>query len=317
MVDRDPQGDHPGQAHPYSWPVTRRRRGALPTLALLGVTAVWGSTFFLIKDLLRQISVLDFLSIRFAIAALALFLIAPRAVTRLSRAEVGHGVVLGLVYGIAQVLQTLGLEHTSASVSGFVTGMYVVATPLFAALILGEQTSARVWIAVALSTVGLAFLSLQGMSISPGVAAIFASALLYALHILGLSRWSTMDNVFGLSIVQMGVVCLVCTVASAPNGIRAPQTAGGWTVMLYTAVVAGSLTILGQTWAQAQLTSTRAAIIMTMEPVWATVFAVLFGGESLTVRMVAGGSFVLAAMYLVELTPGRRKVEAEVTHLTA
>jgi drug/metabolite transporter (DMT)-like permease len=294
--------------------VTTRRGGALPTLTLLGVTAAWGSTFFLIKDLLRQISVLDFLSIRFAIAALALLLLAPRSVLRLSRDEVRQGVVLGLVYGIAQVSQTLGLEHTSASVSGFVTGMYVVVTPLFAALLLKEKVTPVVWLAVAMSTVGLGFLSLQGLSVSPGVAAIFASALLYALHIIGLGRWSTTENVFGLSIVQMAVICAVCTAVSAPNGIHAPQTGAGWLSLLYMAVVAGSLTLLGQTWAQARLPATRAAIIMTMEPVWAAFFAVLFGGDDLTGRMLIGGVFVLAAMYTVELAPRRTK-ELEVTHL--
>jgi drug/metabolite transporter (DMT)-like permease len=294
--------------------VTKRTGSALPTLTLLGVTAAWGSTFFLIKDLLRQISVLDFLSLRFAVAALALFLLAPRSVSRLSRDEVRQGVLLGLVYGVAQVLQTLGLERTSASVSGFVTGMYVVATPVFAALLLKERIPAVVWTAVAMSTVGLGFLSLQGMSVSPGVAAIFASAMLYALHIIGLGRWSTTANVFGLSIVQMTVICAVCTVVSAPNGIHTPTTSGGWVSLLYMAVIAGSLTLLGQTWAQARIPSTRAAIIMTMEPVWAAFFAVLFGGDHLTARMLAGGAFVLAAMYTVELAP-RRVKEPEVTHL--
>jgi drug/metabolite transporter (DMT)-like permease len=294
--------------------VTKPTGSALPTLTLLGVTAAWGSTFFLIKDLLRQISVLDFLSLRFAIAALALFLLAPRSVSRLSRDEVRRGVLLGLVYGVAQVLQTLGLERTSASVSGFVTGMYVVATPVFAALLLKERIPAVVWAAVAMSTIGLGFLSLQGMSVSPGVAAIFASAMLYALHIIGLGRWSTTTNVFGLSIVQMAVICAVCTVVSAPNGVHAPTSSGGWLSLLYMAVIAGSLTLLGQTWAQARIPSTRAAIIMTMEPVWAAFFAVLFGGDHLTARMLVGGAFVLAAMYTVELAP-RRVKEPEVTHL--
>lgn len=294
--------------------MTKPPGSALPTLTLLAVTAAWGSTFFLIKDLLLQISVLDFLSIRFAVAALALFLLAPRSVQRLSRDEVRQGVVLGLVYGVAQVLQTLGLERTSASVSGFVTGMYVVATPIFAALLIKERVPALVWAAVAMSTVGLAFLSLQGMSVSPGVAAIFASAMLYALHIIGLGRWSTTANVFGLSIVQMAVICAVCTIVSAPNGIHAPQTSGGWLSLLYMAVIAGSLTLLGQTWAQARIPSTRAAIIMTMEPVWAAFFAVLFGGDHLTARMLVGGAFVLAAMYTVELAP-RRVREPEVTQL--
>jgi drug/metabolite transporter (DMT)-like permease len=295
--------------------VTRRSEGVLPTLTLLGVTAAWGSTFFLIKDLLEQMSVLDFLSIRFAIATGALFLLAPRAVGRLSRDEVRQGAVLGAVYGVAQVLQTLGLERTPATVSGFVTGMYVVATPVLAAALFREHIGKVVWLAVAASTIGLAFLSLNGLAVSSGVILIFVSALLYALHIIGLSRWSSTANVFGLSIVQMTVVCLVCTAVSAPNGIHPPVNADGWLSLVYMAVVAGSLTILGQTWAQAHLSSTRAAIIMTMEPVWAAFFAVLFGGESLTARMLIGGAFVLAAMYLVELAP-RRRVEGEVTHLT-
>lgn len=293
-----------------------RLGSALPTLALLAVTATWGSTFFLIKDLLSEVSVLDFLSIRFAIAAVALLVVAPRAVLRLSRDEVHKGIVLGLVYGVAQVLQTLGLSQTPATVSGFVTGMYVVATPIFAALIFREQIGRLVWVAVVVATVGLGFLSLQGLSVSPGVMVIFCSALLYALHIIGLGRWSTSESAFGLAVVQMVVIAVVCTLVSAPNGIGAPDTVGGWSSLVYMAIVAGALAMLAQTWAQAHLAATRAAIIMTMEPVWAAFFAVLFGGETLTGRMLVGGGFVLTAMYLVEVAP-RRKVEAEVPHLTA
>jgi drug/metabolite transporter (DMT)-like permease len=295
--------------------VTDRRGSALPTLALIGVTATWGSTFFLIKDLLHQVSVLDFLAVRFAIAAIALLAVAWRNVLRLSRADVRSGVVLGLVYGVAQVLQTEGLERTPASVSGFVTGMYVVATPLFGAAVLRERITNIVWVAVALSTGGLAFLSLNGFAVSPGVALVFAAAMLYAVHILGLGRWSDAGNALGLSVVQMVVIASVCMLVSAPNGLGTPTTTGGWLSLVYMALVAGALALVGQTWAQAHLAPTRAAIIMTMEPVFAAFFAVLLGGESLTARMLIGGSLVLAAMYLVELAP-RRKVEAEVTHLT-
>jgi drug/metabolite transporter (DMT)-like permease len=192
--------------------------------------------------------------------------------------------------------------------------MYVVATPFFAAFLLKERIGRAVWVAVAASTVGLGFLSLEGLAISPGVVLVFVSAMGYALHIVGLGQWSSTSNVFGLSIVQMVVICLVCTTISAPNGIHPPQTSGGWLALLYMAIVSGSLTILGQTWAQAHLSASRAAIIMTMEPVWAAFFAVLFGGESLTVRMLVGGALVLAAMYIVEFAP-RRRPEAEVAHL--
>ncbi|MGI8576385.1 MAG: DMT family transporter [Nocardioidaceae bacterium] len=295
--------------------MTPRRSAALPTLSLLSVTAAWGSTFFLIKDLLHQISVLDFLSIRFAIAAVALFLAAPRSVFRLSRRDLKLGAILGVVYGSAQVLQTVGLESTPASVSGFVTGMYVVGTPVLAALLFHERIGTVVWVAVGASTAGLAFLSLQGLTVSGGVGLTFASAMLYALHILGLGRWSKPANAVGLSVIQMTMIALLCTLAGAPNGIGVPQTTSGWLSLLYMALVAGALALLAQTWAQAHLAATRAAIIMTMEPVWATFFAVIFGGETLTLRMVVGGLFVLGAMYLVELAP-RRKVEGEVPHLT-
>ena len=291
------------------------RSGALPTVALLSVTAAWGSTFFLIKDLLAEVSVLDFLSIRFAIAAAVLLAIAPRSVLRLSADDVRRGVLLGGLYGLAQVLQTLGLERTPASVSGFVTGMYVVATPLFAAVLLRERITRATWSAVVLATVGLGFLSLQGFAVSYGVALTFMSALVYALHIIGLARWSRTSNAFGLAVVQMIVIAAICTLVSAPNGIGVPDTVGGWSSLLYMAVVAGALAMLAQTWAQAHLASTRAAVIMTMEPVFAAFFAVLFGGEVLTSRMLVGGGLVLTAMYLVELSP-RAKVEAEVPHLT-
>ena len=293
-----------------------RAVGVLPTLALVGVTAAWGSTFFLIKDLLDEISVLDFLSVRFVLAAAVLVALAPRSMMRLSSQEVKRGVLLGLVYGVAQVLQTFGLERTSASVSGFVTGMYVILTPLLAALVLRQRIGRWVWFAVLLATIGLGFLSLQGLAVSPGVALVFASAVLYAVHILGLGQWASAANALGLSVVQMIVIAVVCTAASAPNGIAAPQTNSGWWSLLYMAVVAGAGALLAQTWAQAHLSSTRAAVIMTMEPVFAAAFAVLLGGELLTARMAVGGSLVLAAMFVVELAP-QEMDEAEVQQLPA
>jgi drug/metabolite transporter (DMT)-like permease len=291
-----------------------QRTSALPTLALLAVTAAWGSTFFMIKDVLEEVSVVDFLAVRFAIAAVFLFAVAPMHVLRLSRQDWQNGAILGLVYGVAQILQTAGLERTPATVSGFVTGMYVVLTPLLAALLFHDKITRTIWLATGLATVGLALLSLNGLALSGGVALIFCSTILYALHILGLGRWSKSSNAVGLAAVQMGVIAVICTAVGAPNGIELPDSRYGWTALLYMAIVAAALSMLLQTWAQAHIAPTRAAIIMTMEPVFAAFFAVLFGGESLTVRMLVGGGFVLAAMYLVELAP-RRKVEAEVTHI--
>ena len=277
----------------------------LSALGLLAVTAVWGSTFFLLKGVVERVPVTDFLAVRFAIAAVAVWLIAPRSVSRLTAVERRNGVLLGLLYGGAQVLQTVGLQTTSASVSGFVTGMYVVFTPLLGAVLLQARIGRTVWTAVVLATAGLAVLSLQGLAVGTGEALTLASAVLYAAHIVGLGVWSTSRSAIGLTVVQLVTVTLVCGAGAAPGGVVLPSTAGDWASLLYMAVVAGAMALVVQTWAQAHLPATRAAIIMTMEPVFAGLFAVLFGGERLGLRVVVGGAMVLTAMYLVELGPRR------------
>lgn len=292
-----------------------RRTALLATGALLAVTACWGSTFFLIHDLLTRVPTLDFLAVRFTIASLTMLVVAPRALTRLRPDARRQALVLGVLYGIAQILQTAGLAETPASVSGFITGMYVVATPIFAALLLRTRIGGLTWVAVLLAIAGLAVLTLGGFSVGYGEALIFVAAMLYALHIVGLGAWSDPQDALGMAILQLIVIAVICLVATAPNGLVLPDRPSDWASVIYMAVVAGAGAMIGQTWAQAHLPPTRAAIIMTMEPVFAALFAVLFGGESMTVRMLLGGLLVLAAMLLAELAP-RRRVEAEVTHLT-
>jgi len=291
-----------------------RRTTLLATSALLAMTACWGSTFFLIHDLLDRVPTLDFLAVRFAIASAALLLVAPRAVARLSPQARRQAVVLGLLYGVAQILQTAGLAQTSASVSGFITGMYVVCTPLFAALLLRTRITAMTWAAVALATFGLGVLTLDGFSVGYGEAITLVAALLYALHIVGLGAWSTARDALGMSILQIIVIAVVCLAATAPDGVVLPDNTRDWLSIAYMALFAGAAAMLGQTWAQAHLAPTRTAIIMSMEPVFAAFFAVLLGGEQATLRTVTGGLMVLAAMLVVELLP-RRRIEAEVQHI--
>ena len=300
-------------------PARETSQSGLAALGLLGVTAAWGSTFFLLKDVLERVPVTDFLAVRFALAAAAVWVIAPRSVSRLTSLERRHGVALGLVYGAAQLLQTVGLQTTSASVSGFVTGMYVVFTPLLGALLLRARISRTVWIAVGLATAGLGVLSLQGFSVGAGEALTLLAALLYAGHIVGLGAWSSARSAIGLTVVQLLTITVVCGVGALPGGITLPDRGGDWLALVHMALVAGALALVVQTWAQAHLEATRAAIIMTMEPVWAALFAVLFGGEVLGLRVVAGGTMVLAAMYLVELgprRPGDQDVATEVGGVT-
>jgi drug/metabolite transporter (DMT)-like permease len=282
----------------------------LPTLAMTAMTAVWGSTFFLIKDVLDTLPAADFLAVRFWVAAVVMLVLLRRQTAALDATARRRGVVLGVVYGVAQLLQTQGLATTPASVSGFVTGMYVVLTPVLAAVLLRQRTPTSTWLAVGLATVGLAVLSLRGLSAGTGELLTLAAAALYALHIVLLGRWSSSSTALGLSTVQMVVIALVCTVVAVPGGIELPSGTGAWVAVLYMALVAGAAALLVQTWAQAHMSATRAAIVMTTEPVFAALFAVLFGGEVLCPRVLVGGVLVLAAMYLVELAPRRGPVRS-------
>jgi drug/metabolite transporter (DMT)-like permease len=283
----------------------RSRTELLAFLALLTMTAIWGSTFFLIKDLVTRVPVTDMLAIRFAIASLALAAIAaPRL--RMSRPVVAYGSLLGLLYGSAQILQTAGLAHTSASVSGFVTGLYVVATPLLTALILRRRIPRVTWLAAILATVGLGVLALHGFALGYGELLTLLSAVIYAGHIVALGRFSSPQTALSLSVVQLIMITLVCGVAAwwptagSAAGFQLPSSAADWLIVLYLALLASALTMVLQTWAQAHIEPSRAAVIMAMEPVWAAAFAVALGGETITARMVIGGLAIVSAMYLVE-----------------
>ena len=287
------------------------RIGLLATLGLLAMTAVWGSTFVLIKHVVDRMPVPDFLAVRFTVAAIAMFALFHRHVARLPRRQLGRGVVLGTLYGLGQLLQTWGLAMIAPSVSGFVTGMYVVFTPILATLLLRQRMPLAVWLAVGLATLGLALLSLNGFSVDMGVWLTLASALLYGLHIVALGQWSRAEEAFGLSAVQMAVIALICLLATTGHGGPVlPPDRNAWVAVLYMALVAGAGAMLMQTWAQAHLPAARAAIVMTTEPVFAAAFAVAFGSDVLTWRMLCGGGLVLAAMYLVELAPRRTKTGA-------
>jgi len=293
----------------------RSRTELLAFLALLAMTAAWGSTFFLIKDVVTRIPPADLLALRFAIASVALAIIAaPRL--HLSRTVLTYGALLGLLYGSAQILQTAGLAHTAASVSGFVTGLYVVATPLLTALILKRRIPRLTWLAAGLATVGLGVLALHGFAIGYGELLTLMAAVVCAGHIVALGRFSRSETTLSLSLVQLIMITLVSAVAafwptggSAP-GIQLPSSVHDWLVVLYLALIASALTMVLQTWAQAHIEPSRAAVIMAMEPVWAAAFAVALGGERITLRMIIGGLAIVSAMYLVE-RPQKRRLRAK------
>lgn len=279
------------------------------TIALIIVTAMWGSTFVMMKDAIERQPVMDFLFTRFSIAAICMVAVRPQALRGMTRRQAGYGVLLGLALGGGYIVQTFGLERTSAAVSGFITGMFVVFTPLIGAVILRKRIGPTTWAAVAVATAGLALISLRGWAIGNGELLTLMCALLFAVHIIGLGEWSTVESAYRLATVQVATVAVLCGAVSVPTGYSAPPDLTVWGAAVFTALFATAFAFIVQTWSQSLMPPTRAAIIMTMEPVFAGLFAVWLGGEILSLRTLMGGALVVAAMYLVELGP-RRSGEA-------
>jgi drug/metabolite transporter (DMT)-like permease len=289
-------------------PTWARNHHTLATLSLVAITAVWGGTFVVVQDAVERMPVLPFLFWRFLLAFAVLALLRPRAVLGLSAEKRWHGLLLGLMLGAGYVLQTFGLLHTSATVSGFITGMFVVFTPLIGWVVLAEPVGRAVWVGVALATLGLALISLNGLSLGFGELLTLGCAAMFAGQIVGLARWSTASDAYGLTVLQLGVVALMCLVASPlEGGMALPPDAGVWAAVVFLAVAATALAFLGQTWALTHMTAPRAAIVLTLEPVFAGIFGVTVGGDQLTARIVAGGACIVAAMYVVELGPRIRQ----------
>jgi len=269
--------------------------------ALLLVSAAWGMAFVVMKDAIERQSVNSFLFTRFLVAVIAMFLLKPTVIQSINREVLRKGFIAGLFLAAGYILQTLGLALTGAAVTGFITGLYVVATPVLAALVLKVRITAFTWGCVLLATVGLALLSLKGWNLGYGEFLVFLCAIAFAAHIIALSKWSNGLDVYAMTIVQLATCALATGLISLIQGYEAPPESNGWYVVLFTAIVCTAVAFVVQTWSQAHMSATKVAVILTMEVVFAALFAVIFGGESLSLRTFLGGVLVLVAMFMIVL----------------
>lgn len=267
--------------------------------ALLAVAAVWGISFVWMKDILDQQDVFSFLFCRFILASLIMLLIRPAIFTKLSLKLVYRGSLAGFALGSGYIFQTLGLERTTPAITGFVTGLYVVFTPLLGLIFFRDHITRLAWFYIVLATVGLGVLSISGWSIGVGELFVLVSAILFAIHIILLSRWSKNFDTYLLTFVQLLTCAVVAGVPAAIAGFTPPPDTQTWSVVVFTAVFATFLAFIIQTWSQARISAVKVAVILTTEVVFAALFSVLLGFEPLTMRIIIGGSMILVAMIMI------------------
>lgn len=275
-------------------------------LLLLVVTAVWGVTFVQVKDAVTVYPLFAFLAIRFAIAGAALAPAAAARLRRLDRGGLRAGIVLGLLLAAGYALQTAGLARTTVSAAGFVTGLYVVFTPILALFLFRTRIGPAVWLGVALATAGLAMLSGVEAGSPSGDLLVLGGAAAFALQIVLMERWAPRYDVVALTQVEMlAAFGGFLAVALLLRDLPVPT---GWTVwgaLLVTGVFASALAFLIQTWAQRRASATRVAVVFAMEPVFAGLFGYLLAGDRLGWLGWAGCAVILLGIAVTEPAAGR------------
>ena len=268
-------------------------------LGLLATTAVWGGAFLVMKDSLVRQDVYSFLASRFILAAAFMFIYKPKSLSGLDRKFVKRAILIGLLLCSGFIFQTFGLTQTTVSNTGFITGLYLVFTPLISWLLLKREIFKMQWLAVFVATIGLYFISFNGISVGIGETLVLISALLFAGQIVALGEWSDGKNTYALTLIQIlvsgGIFALLCLI----DGYQSPPDISVWSAVLYTAFFATFLGFLIQTKAQSVMSATVAGVLLAMETPFALFFGLYFDNDPITLRIISGGTLVLIAMALV------------------
>lgn len=289
-------------------------RSRVAELSLVGIAAIWGLTFVMVQDAVERLAVVTFLAYRFLPACALVAIVFRRQLRELSRAGWLAGGLMGVFLTSGYVFQTLGLQLTTAAKAGFITGLFVVLTPVFGALFFRQGAGWAAWVAAAVSTLGLYLLSGTGAGgTTEGDLLVLGCAASFAFHILFTGRAVEDHHAGALLAVQLGV-CGVATLAAAgvSGDLAMPRTAVVWNALIVTSLGATALGFFVQTYAQRHASPARTALILASEPAFAGLFAYLLTGETLAALGWAGAGLIMAAIVGVELVPYLRPPRAPV-----
>lgn len=273
----------------------------MATAALILVTAVWGITFVQVKDAVELYPLLAFLAIRYVIATAALAPIALRRLGGFGREGLVAGAVLGGLIALGIGLQTAGLERTTVTSTGFITGLYVLFTPLLGLALFRTPIPRSLWAGVALALVGLALLSGVPQGSGRGDLLVLVSAFVQAFHIVMVERYANRFDVFALTFVQVAAAAVAFgAVSLAFEELTVPRGWTVWSALIVTGLFAVAFAYVVQVWAQRRVSATRIAIVFSLETVFAGLFGYLLAGDRLGALGFAGCAAIFAGIVVAE-----------------
>lgn len=276
----------------------------LADLSLLFVAIIWGSTFIIVKQSLVSTPVFSFLFMRFTLAGMLLVLISAPKLKDIDKRVLTDGLLLGIALFLAYAFQTFGLTVTSASITAFITGLFVVFVPILSSLFLKKLPRQEAMVGVVLATIGLALITLQDtFLLSLGEFLVLLCAFFVAIHIILTDKFSRRNDYTLLTLVQVNVVALFSLIFSVLFDPRViPQQFSQQLIfsLIITSVFATVVAFVIQMGMQKHTTPTKTAIIFIMEPVSAAFFSYWVGGELLTSKQYIGTFLILLAMVFTE-----------------
>jgi len=295
------------------------RKAVIADLALFSVAVFWGFNFVVIKSVTERLTGTEqaygkgivaatmlYLFFRYIVATVIFTGIRPRALWGATRRQWGMGGLLGAFYLTALVVQTIGLQHTTPGKSGFITGLSVAMVPFLYWAFARRSPGWAQALGAIVATAGLGVLSLRGnLTMSWGDALTLLGALLYALHIMATGFFAPKVPPSTLAVTQMAVSTLLCALVT-PFVAHITLQVGwqAWVEIVWTALSGTIYAFFIQAWAQQYTTSTHAAVLLCFESVFAAVSGVIFGMDTVTVRMIAGASLIFSGTLIIELLPG-------------
>ena len=283
-------------------------------IAMISIAAVWGSSFVVMKDSLERQNVFSFLSSRFILAALLMVMYKPGVFRGLTRKFIYRGIIAGILLGGGYIFQTYGLTKTTVSNTGFITGLYLVFTPLISLIILKRHVLKIQWLAVVIATIGLFFISYNGVTIGLGEILVLVSAFIYGAHFVALGEWSDGKNTYALTFIQVATVAALTSIFAFKDGFQVAPDSTVWLAILYTAFFATFIGFLIQTKAQSVMSATVASVLLATETPFAVFFGLYFHDDPLTLRIITGGLLVIAAMALVIWSDNKKTSMRTLSH---
>lgn len=271
-------------------------------LSLLGITIIWGASFTLMKEGIKDIPPYTYLGIRYLIGAIVLALFFYRRMKNIDKQSLKYGFIIGLALAGGGLLQIVGLQYTTASKSGFITGLAVVIVPIIMAVLERKIPNSRTLFGIILSLSGLAFLTLNGSAgINFGDILTLASSLFYAAQIITIDKYAPQFDAVVLTVVEMSTVAVMSlTLGFFFEGFRMTVTTYSIFSILFTAILCSSLAYWVQMEMQKNTTPTHAAIIFLGEPVFSAIIAAILLKETMTIAMVVGCVLILFGMVVSE-----------------